>query len=60
MLLMKQKKKLLSRQERGLGKKNSFPKRMEEIIDNLKRIEVIAEVTLRKLKELNAKNNSNS
>jgi|TARA_R100001015_G_C4612686_1_gene168241 hypothetical protein len=42
------------------GKKNSFPKRMEEIIDNLKRIEVIAEVTLRKLKELNAKNNSNS
>mgnify|MGYP001404820195 FL=1 len=42
------------------GKKNSFPKIMEEIIDNVKRIEVIAEVTLKKLKELNAKNNSNS
>ena len=42
------------------GKKNSFPMIMEEIIDNVKRIEVIAEVTLKKLKELNAKNNSNS
>jgi len=42
------------------GKKNSFPRIMEEIIDNVKRIEVIAEVTLKRLKELNAKNNSNS
>jgi len=41
------------------GKKNSFPRIMEEIIDNVKRIEVIAEVTLKRLKELNAKNNSN-
>ena len=38
------------------GKKNSFPRLMEE---NLKVIEVIAEVTLKKLRELNAKNNSN-
>ena len=38
----------------------TFPKRLEEIIENLKRIETIAEVTLKKLKELNAKNNSNS
>ena len=39
----------------------TFPKRLEEIIDNLKRIETIAEVTLKKLKELNnAKNNSNT
>ena len=37
----------------------TFPKRLEEIIENLKRIEKIAEVTLKKLKELNAKNNSN-
>jgi|TARA_R100000654_G_scaffold15429_1_gene32807 hypothetical protein len=42
------------------GKKNSFPKRMEEIINNLKDIEAIAEITLKKLRELNAKNNSNS
>ena len=41
------------------GKKNSFPRLMEEIIKNLKDIEVIAEVTLKKLRELNAKNNSN-
>ena len=38
----------------------TFPKRLEEIIENLKRIETIAEVTLKKLKELNAKNNSNT
>tara|TARA_X000001388_G_C2120979_1_gene81423 strand:- start:115 stop:279 length:165 start_codon:yes stop_codon:yes gene_type:complete len=38
----------------------TFPKKLEEIIENLKRIEFIAEVTLRKLKELNAKNNSNT
>ena len=38
----------------------TFPKRLEEIIENLKRIETIAEVTLKKLKELNAKNNSNA
>ena len=38
----------------------TFPKRLEEIIENLKRIESIAEVTLKKLKELNAKNNSNT
>ena len=38
----------------------TIPKRLEEIIENLKRIETIAEVTLKKLKELNAKNNSNT
>ena len=38
----------------------TFPKRLEEIIENLKRIETIAEVTLKKLKEFNAKNNSNT
>ena len=38
----------------------TFPKRLEEIIENLKRIETIAEVTLKKLKEINAKNNSNT
>ena len=38
----------------------TFHKRLEEIIENLKRIETIAEVTLKKLKELNAKNNSNT
>ena len=38
----------------------TFPKRLAEIIENLKRIETIAEVTLKKLKELNAKNNSNT
>ena len=38
----------------------TFPKSLEEIIENLKRIETIAEVTLKKLKELNAKNNSNT
>ena len=38
----------------------TFPKRLEEIIENLKRIETIAEVTLKKLKQLNAKNNSNT
>ena len=41
------------------GKKNSFPRLMEEIIKKLQHIDTIAEVSLKKLRELTTKNNSN-
>lgn len=41
-------------------RKNTFPKKIEDIIENLKLVENLVSITLKKLKELSAKNNSNS
>tara|TARA_R100001163_G_C4999886_1_gene149422 strand:+ start:716 stop:880 length:165 start_codon:yes stop_codon:yes gene_type:complete len=41
-------------------KNKTLPKKLEEIIENVKLLHSLTEVVLKKLKELNAKNNSNA
>tara|TARA_B100000900_G_scaffold297537_1_gene256065 strand:+ start:5070 stop:5261 length:192 start_codon:yes stop_codon:yes gene_type:complete len=41
-------------------KNNTASKKLEEIIENLRLINNLTEITFKKLKEFNAKNNSNS
>ena len=42
------------------GKSNTFDKKLEELVENTRLLKNLSEVILRKAKELNAKNNTNS
>jgi hypothetical protein len=41
-------------------KNNTFFKKLEEIIENVKLIQSMCEITLKKLKKINAKDNTNT
>lgn len=41
-------------------KNNTFLKKLEEIIENVKLIQSMSDITLKKLKNINAKDNTNS
>tara|TARA_R100000773_G_scaffold42960_1_gene40764 strand:+ start:258 stop:392 length:135 start_codon:yes stop_codon:yes gene_type:complete len=42
------------------GKSNTFDKKLEELVENTRLLKNLSEVILKKAKELNAKNNTNS
>ena len=41
-------------------KNNTFPKNLEEVFENIRLIQRLSEITLKKIKDINAKNNTNT